>query len=66
VICSRRSPTTFPCSLRLQEDRDERLLARLGELGRRLDPMPEHAVAAARLAGSAPVSQSKNPVGGIL
>jgi hypothetical protein len=54
VICSRRSSTTSLCSLRLQADRDERLLARLCDLGRRLDPLPDHAVAAARCAGYVP------------
>jgi hypothetical protein len=54
VICSRRSSTTLSCSLRLQADRDERLLARLCDLGRRLDPLPDYAIAAARCAGFAP------------
>jgi hypothetical protein len=57
VICSRRSSTTFSCLLRLQADRDERLLARLCDLGRRLDPMPDTVIAAARSAGCAHVSK---------
>ena len=50
MTCSRRSRVTSPRSRQLQTERDERLLARLRELGRRCDPVTEEVTAAARSA----------------
>lgn len=50
AIYSRRSSARCECLLQLRAERDERLLARLCELGRLLDPVPEHVAAAARSA----------------
>ena len=57
---SRRKSARRPCSRDLKTNRDERLLATLRELGRLLDPMPEHAAAAARSAFSAAASCSES------
>jgi hypothetical protein len=50
-----------PRSGRLQTERDERLLARLRELGRRWDPVTEEVTAVARsaLSGAGPKSDSQ-------
>jgi hypothetical protein len=57
---SRRNATRRPCSRDLQTDRDERLLETLRELARYLDPLPEHAAAAARSAFTAAASDPKS------
>jgi hypothetical protein len=65
VTYSRRKFARRPCSRDPQTNCDERLLAALRELGRQLDPLPEHAAAAARSAFSAvasdPESSSQHP-----
>ena len=63
MSCSRRSSATFWRSLQLQEARDERLLARLRELQLRLDPVPEHAITAARSALGATMPGCENQSG---
>jgi hypothetical protein len=60
VTYSRRKYARRACSRDLKTNRDERLLATLRELGRLLDPMPEHAAAAARSAFSAAASCSES------
>lgn len=57
MICSWRSSTRFLCSRQLQIDRDEHLLASLCELGRQLDPVPQHTAAAACSLFSAAVAR---------
>jgi hypothetical protein len=60
VTYSRRNSTRRPCSRDLQTDRDERLLDTLRELARHLDPLPEHAAAAARSAFTAAASDPRS------
>jgi hypothetical protein len=60
LTCSRRSHAMFTPALPLASERDECLLARLRQLGRRCDPVPEHALASARCA----LIVSKNQISG--